>query len=366
MTPEDLSILQLQELLAQHQLKEEQSSVNVVRVNTEEKNSLKAIGPTIYLSIIIGGIPVEAMVDTGSQSTIISRSLLHKIGQKLRSQGEPLPVLEKPSSHLFGKDGAGGGRELTITAQLQVKVEADGESAYVLVFVQPFSEQECLLGMNVLPALGLVITRANGEPLITKQESNSKIANIRILKSVSNPSLKGCFVEVGMECVDSDLVGTDVLFEPKLKSYGLDSHESLVKVQDNGLLVQNTDGGCSINLVEGMEIGVLKGITGQIISVECDRGMSSKNGTVVESAKKDSSMTGEKVMGDSVCASVKGERYSGMECSIEQLRERNEGLVESLALPQEKFSDTQFQGKNRKTFSTSTYSHSCTSFTLCG
>ena len=139
------------------------------------------------------------------------------------------------------------------------------------------------------------------------------------------------------------------MFEPKLKSYGLDSHESLVKVQDNGLLVQNTDGGCSINLEEGMKIGVLKGIIGQIISVECDCGMSSKNGTVVESAKKDSSMTGEKVMGDSVCASVNGERYSSMESSIEQPRELNEGLVESLALPQEKFSDTQFSQLKERT-----------------
>ena len=66
--PEDLSIQQLQELLAKRQLKEEQSnleaSANIVRANTEEKNSLKAIVPTIYLFIIIGGIPVEAMVDT--------------------------------------------------------------------------------------------------------------------------------------------------------------------------------------------------------------------------------------------------------------------------------------------------------------
>ena len=70
---------------------------------------------------------------------------------------------------------------------------------------------------------------------------------------MSIPSLKGCFVEVGMDCVDSDLTGTDVVFEPKLnllKSYGLDSHESLVKVQDNGHVlvpVQNTDGVYFIN-----------------------------------------------------------------------------------------------------------------------
>ena len=35
--------------------------------------------------------------------------------------------------------------------------------------MQPDSEQQCLLGMNVLPALGLSIRRANGEPLIVKK-----------------------------------------------------------------------------------------------------------------------------------------------------------------------------------------------------
>ena len=44
-------------------------------------------------------------------------------------------------------------------------------------------------------------------------------------------------------------------------------------------------------------------------------------------------------MVDSVCASVNGERCGGMEASIEQPSDRNKRLVESLELPQEKFSD---------------------------
>ena len=72
-----------------------------------------------------------------------------------------MPVLERPTARLFGKDGESGGRELTITAQVQVEIveiEADGECVCIPVFVQPQSEQCCLLGMNVLPALGLDIT----------------------------------------------------------------------------------------------------------------------------------------------------------------------------------------------------------------
>ena len=33
------------------------------------------------------------------------------------------------------------------------------------LFVQPDSEQNCLLGSNVLSAIGIIVVRANGEPL---------------------------------------------------------------------------------------------------------------------------------------------------------------------------------------------------------
>ena len=41
--------------------------------------------------------------------------------------------------HYFGNDGAGGGQELLITAQLQAKIEADGECTCATVFFQPDS-----------------------------------------------------------------------------------------------------------------------------------------------------------------------------------------------------------------------------------
>ena len=78
-------------------------------------------------------------------------------------------------------------------------MEADGELARVPVLVRPFSGQECLLGMNALPALGLVTTRANGESSITKQGSDSKIVNVGMVESVSGPSSIGCFLEVEID-----------------------------------------------------------------------------------------------------------------------------------------------------------------------
>ena len=286
-SPECLSIQELQDLLAQQQLREEQKlldsnvSVIVVRTNavtaTENDESLKAVGPSVYLSVRIGGVMMDAMVDTGAQSTIISRSLLHKVGQHMKSRGQSLPVLERPTARLFGKDGKGGGRELTITAQLQVKVEADGESVCVPVFVQPQSEQDCLLGMNVLPALGLAITRANGESLISKHEASSKVAHahVSLVQSSTIPSLKGQFLKIQPDCTLTDCK-SEVLLEPQLdifESLGLRTHESVVTVLEDGYMhvpVQNCDG-VNVRLEQGTDVsgivGSGSGIVGSVSGI---------------------------------------------------------------------------------------------------
>ena len=108
-----------------------------------------------------------SLVDSGSRLTIISRSMLHVVTRQLIEIG--LPTLELSTARLFEKDGHGSGYELVITAQLKVKLEADGESVNVIVFVQPDSEQQYLLEMNAIPALGLSVSRANREPLILKK-----------------------------------------------------------------------------------------------------------------------------------------------------------------------------------------------------
>ena len=85
----------------------------------------------------IGGLLVKAMVDIGAQSTIISHSTL-------LSQWTPSTCAGKKSTvQLYGKDGPGGGQQLTVTAQLQLTFTVDGESVNVLV--QPDSEHRELL-----------------------------------------------------------------------------------------------------------------------------------------------------------------------------------------------------------------------------
>ena len=119
----------------------------------------KIVGPTVLLDIEIEGVPVEAVVDTGSQSTIISRDVLHVVGRNLQQGG-----LVK----LYREDEQKNGWELVVTAQLQVSIRADGKMVSVPVLVQPDSDQACLLGMNMALLLGLSFLGASGQPILVQ------------------------------------------------------------------------------------------------------------------------------------------------------------------------------------------------------
>ena len=76
-------LLKQQQLLDEHQ----ESTVRLVT---------GAVGPTLRLDVCIEGLPVSAVADTGAQSSITSRQILHKIHKHMQNQGKPMPRLELP------------------------------------------------------------------------------------------------------------------------------------------------------------------------------------------------------------------------------------------------------------------------------
>ena len=84
-------------------------------VTTVEK--AKAVGPTFWLNVTVEGIPMDAILDSGSESTIISRHLLHQVFRHRGQLGVPEPKLKVPSVKRYGKDGKVPGKELLITAE---------------------------------------------------------------------------------------------------------------------------------------------------------------------------------------------------------------------------------------------------------
>ena len=74
-------------------------------------------------------------------------------------------------------------------------MEADGTQIQTPVFIQPDSDQPCLLGINAAPSLNLQFLRANDQPLkstadLTVTEQDSAVAKICLIESTPIPARK--------------------------------------------------------------------------------------------------------------------------------------------------------------------------------
>ena len=63
---------------------------------------------------------------------------------------------------------------------------------FVPVFIQPGSEQNCLLRSNVLPSLGVSVLRTNGQPLMVflKTPGECGTAGVNLVQATTLPGLK--------------------------------------------------------------------------------------------------------------------------------------------------------------------------------
>ena len=231
-----LSDEQLESILRQRRCTREQGLLDTSEGKVSAvtgSGSPAAVGPILELDVLVGGVAVAAMIDTGAQSSIVSRSFLHRVGRQLRSKGIPVPKLQPASVRLYGKDGAAGQHELDVTAQVTLPVETGGVVVHTIFFVQPDSTQDCLIGMNAAPALGLSFLDKQGMPLRTTSPDNCNSATVNLVHTKAIPARSHSFVEaeVSAEFVE----GACVVFEPDshcLQRYGVGAVESLVCVND--------------------------------------------------------------------------------------------------------------------------------------
>ena len=120
----------------------------------------------------------------------------------MKENGRAIPQLELPTVRLYGKDGAKGGMELPVTAQVLLTFKVNNKSVSVPVLVQPNSEQACLLGWNAIPLFGIKLVYSNGKlispqvcaginPCSSDCESEEEAASVNLVRSVAIPSQKG-------------------------------------------------------------------------------------------------------------------------------------------------------------------------------
>ena len=271
----DLSVSQLEELLSQKRLECEKSELAEAKdksttsaVNASEKQA-RAVGSLLEIRLNIGGLPITAMVDTGAQSTIISRSTLHEVVNHMRETGQQVPPLELPTVRLYGKDGHDGGRELCITAQVSLMFKLKSRTVTVPVFVQPNSSQRCLLGMNAIPLLGLQVTHCDdGRPLLTHVDDSTTCtplkATVCLVSAVALPSRKGCVVRAKISSPELHSSEGGLLFEPNYEfadTAGITLLECLVSVQEDEVLIpiENQEG-MTTYLEVNVELGSVRAL----------------------------------------------------------------------------------------------------------
>ena len=272
----ELTEEELELLLAKCRLQKEQSMLKDTTQEevaciemTPKQDANPAVGPSLYTDLSIEGIPVVSMVDCGSPSTIISRSLLHRIVQQMKCDGKPLPELSIPSVQLFGKDGH---HEIKITAQVDLQLQAGGKNVTIPVFIQPNSSQDCLLGTNACIPLGLQFLDGKGKPLqafsglksdtgSVKQETKPLISRVSLIQASTIPSRKCKLLSANASGEHSP--GEQFLFEPegsKLQSLGLSTLDSLVTLHEGGKVFipeQNFETN-SVELPRGLELGIVE------------------------------------------------------------------------------------------------------------
>ena len=267
---ESLSVEQLEQLLAKSKLQAEQKlmeddAANVNALTSGSGTASTAVGPMFYLEIEIEGVPVKATVDSGAQSTVISRGLLHEINRHMREQGRPSPTLKLLSATLYGKGGRDSS-ELCITAQADLQLSVDGLTVTAPVFIQPSSGVPCLLGTNVLPQLGVRVVRANGQPLGAPSliKGVPLSSRVYVIHSTYIPSRRATFIEAKIQSL---LIGSDTLvFEPdreELDTIGLAAVDCLLtKKSDGHLWIPVENCACvSSHLTPGMCIGSVTSVT---------------------------------------------------------------------------------------------------------
>ena len=140
--------------------------------------------------------------------------------------------------------------------------EADGKSVSAPVFVQPNSEQSCLLGMNIAPELGLKFLDNHGSPLkeCPGYLNPKATSNVQLILASTLPGRKGRFLEAKLDCTLKP--GTEIIFKPateSLHAIGIGAQDALLRsgVLDQGKVLiplQNFEHN-NVDLVAGLELG---------------------------------------------------------------------------------------------------------------
>ena len=173
----------LQEVEVDESLSEVVATMKVLKsANEDEGNSL---GPTLSACVEFEGIPVEALLDTGSPVTIVSmRFLLEALAKQKPKEQDPTEWAAAVKSHLEPLSLTlhnYGGDELKAVRQLTATISREGHTCTATVLVQKDAPFDLLLGTDLQTQLGFLFLqkKTNGTAVDLLQKRNGQIMDQR-------------------------------------------------------------------------------------------------------------------------------------------------------------------------------------------
>ena len=188
----------LREQLRQAELEEalagvvEEVTLHGISSSGDAKNGVE-LGPSITAEVEVEGVPVQALLDTGSPVTIVSLDFLIRALLKKKSPNQTIPAwkkelmakIEPPTVSLHNY---GGGKVNTI-GQSKLHIKREPFSHELVVQVEKDGAVPLLIGTNLQQQLGFQFVQCNpkGENVDLLKQEPVTLAGATVLNSTSQP-----------------------------------------------------------------------------------------------------------------------------------------------------------------------------------
>ena len=246
--------------------------------NQKLSSTLPVVGPTYKVNVTVDGVKTHALLDHGSQVTIVRQQLLPMVKEKQEWSLDMCRTKEVPlKSQPVGATGQGLGA--IGIAVLNILMETTGKTCqipcYVLDSNRPLWSgelEDCgvLMGTNALVKHGFTVTHSDG----TQVEPNRKDANVstmsmKMINVLLNETihLKPQQSNVVQTVLEEKMVMTagDFMISPNetaLAEKDCDVPETVVSGNVNKIIIPlNNWGSLPVVMKKGSKIGVLEEVT---------------------------------------------------------------------------------------------------------
>ena len=193
-----------------------------------------AIGPRVEVEVLVDGLPVKALVDTGSPVTILSSSCFFQIHKSQTPEGEDWKervraARRKPSIGLKAYDKG----RVQVDAETNVTLSRGRHSVTATVLVQCEAPQTLLLGTDLMGALGIKINLDPCEPVESREDS--KEVSVKLIQPVRIPARHTRIVRAELECGAMDRDTLMLVESPTMKP-GFSIEATLVEPSPEGVI----------------------------------------------------------------------------------------------------------------------------------